>query len=52
MGGAHTAPEEAAASLKEAIISQLDELTALSPEKIRAGRYAKFRKFGEFSEVA
>jgi acetyl-CoA carboxylase carboxyl transferase subunit alpha len=52
LGGAHNAPEEAAASLKDAIIAQRDELTALSPEKIRAGRYAKFRKFGEFSEVA
>ncbi|HWB03405.1 MAG TPA: acetyl-CoA carboxylase carboxyltransferase subunit alpha [Verrucomicrobiales bacterium] len=52
MAGAHTNPEEAAASLKTAIIAQLDELAALSPQQIRAGRYAKFRRFGEFSNIA
>ncbi len=52
VGGAHTAPAEAAASLKAALLTQLDELTTLTPEQIRAGRYAKFRKFGEFSTVA
>ncbi len=52
VGGAHTAPEEAAASLKAAIISHLDDLTGLSREQIRKGRYAKFRKFGEFSVAA
>ena len=52
MGGAHTAPEEAAATLKAAIIAQLDALSGLTPNEIRAGRYAKFRKFGQFTEVA
>ena len=52
LGGAHHAPEEAAASLKAAILAQLDELTQLTPAQIRAGRYAKFRKYGEFTEVA
>lgn len=52
MGGAHNNPEEAAAALKAAIVSQLEELGALSPAEIRAGRYAKFRKYGEFTETA
>jgi acetyl-CoA carboxylase carboxyl transferase subunit alpha len=52
MGGAHNNPEEAAAALKAAIVSQLEALGSLSPAEIRAGRYAKFRKYGEFTETA
>lgn len=52
MGGAHTAPQQAADALKAAVIGQLEALAGLTPEQIRAGRYAKFRKFGEFTEAA
>lgn len=50
-GGAHTAPEEAAASLKAEIIRHLEELAPLTPAEIRAARYAKFRRFGEFTGI-
>jgi len=52
LGGAHTAPDEAAESLKTAVIAQLESLADLNSDKLRAGRYAKFRKFGEFAEAA
>ena len=52
LGGAHTAPNEAAEALQMAIVGQLESLGPLSPEKLRAERYGKFRKFGEFSEAA
>jgi len=50
LGGAHTAPDEAAESLKTAVVAQLESLGTLAPGKLRAARYAKFRKFGEFTE--
>jgi acetyl-CoA carboxylase carboxyl transferase subunit alpha len=52
MGGAHYAPAEAAASLKAAILTGLDDLSRQTSDALRAARYAKFRKFGEFTEVA
>ncbi len=51
-GGAHTDPDTAADSLKTTIVAQLEQLATLSGDELRAGRYAKFRKFGEFTEVA
>ena len=51
-GGAHTAPDKAAESLKAALITELESLAPLTPEKLRAARYSKFRKFGEFTEQA
>ena len=51
LGGAHTAPAEAADSLKMAVVAQLESLAGSSPEKLRAERYAKFRKFGQFTEL-
>ena len=51
-GGAHTAPDEAADALKTALVAQLESLAALPPDQLRAARYAKFRKFGEFTEQA
>jgi acetyl-CoA carboxylase carboxyl transferase subunit alpha len=50
LGGAHTAPGEAAESLKTAVVAQLESLAVLPPDKLRAARYAKFRKFGVFAE--
>jgi acetyl-CoA carboxylase carboxyl transferase subunit alpha len=52
LGGAHTDPDEAAKCLKAALLRHLDELSGKTPEQIRAGRYAKFRKYGQFSEHA
>jgi acetyl-CoA carboxylase carboxyl transferase subunit alpha len=52
LGGAHTAPGEAAEALKMAIVGQLESLATLTPETLRAERYGKFRKFGEFTELA
>src|SRR5690349_5632140 len=36
LGGAHTAPAEAAEALKLAVVGQLESLAPLSPEKLRA----------------
>ena len=52
VGGAHTDLPATADNLKAAILKHLDALTGLTPEQIRAGRYAKFRKYGEFTEQA
>lgn len=49
-GGAHTDPDAAAAALREALVRNLDELSALSPEELVDQRYARFRAFGEFTE--
>ena len=51
-GGAHRDHEAAAAMLGKVLAEQLDELSALSGEQIKAGRYEKFRAFGCFEEVA
>ena len=51
-GGAHTDPDAAAESLKAAILAQLESFDGQTPEQLRAARYAKFRRFGEFSEAA
>ena len=50
LGGAHTDPEATAANVKEALIRNLDEVAALSPEERRQQRYDKFRAFGHFEE--
>ena len=50
-GGAHYDPAAAAAALKVAILAQLDTLSALAPADLRAARYAKFRRFGVFTET-
>jgi acetyl-CoA carboxylase carboxyl transferase subunit alpha len=49
LGGAHYDPEASAAALRAAVIRHLDELTPLEAPALRAGRYAKFRRFGVFS---
>ncbi len=49
LGGAHKAPEESSKNLKEAIITALDELTAMDIDKLLTARYDKFRKIGIFT---
>jgi acetyl-CoA carboxylase carboxyl transferase subunit alpha len=51
LGGAHTVPGEAADALKMAVVGQLESLSGVPAEKLRADRYAKFRKFGQFTEL-
>lgn len=48
-GGAHHDVDAAAKALKETVSQSLRELQALSVEDLRAQRYEKFRKFGEWS---
>lgn len=45
-GGAHHDHVAAAASLREEVIKQLNELTAKSSDELRDERYQKFRHFG------
>jgi acetyl-CoA carboxylase carboxyl transferase subunit alpha len=47
-GGAHHDHAGTAASLRDAILSNLDELAKLSTEQLLDARYAKFRAFGEW----
>ncbi|VGO14143.1 Acetyl-coenzyme A carboxylase carboxyl transferase subunit alpha [Pontiella desulfatans] len=47
-GGAHTDHEAMAANLKTALLKNLEELMAMTPEQIMQDRYDKFRVMGEF----
>ncbi len=49
-GGAHRDHDRTAVNLGEALRRHLRELTALSPEALRADRYRKFRHMGAFVE--
>ena len=49
-GGAHRDHDLTARNLGEALRRHLAELTLLSPEALRADRYAKFRHMGAFVE--
>ena len=52
LGGAHRDPATAAATLKAALIENLDALSGVSgPERVRL-RAARFRRFGVFRETA
>ena len=51
-GGNHWAPLQAAATLKQALLTHLAELTALSESERVEGRYAKFRQMGRYLEGA
>lgn len=51
IGGAHADPLQAAASLKQALIENLDELTQMTPQQRRELRYQKFRRIGMYTEV-
>ncbi|MBN1442675.1 MAG: acetyl-CoA carboxylase carboxyltransferase subunit alpha, partial [Planctomycetes bacterium] len=50
LGGAHRDHQIAAATLKEAILRHLRELSGLSPEELIEDRYCKFQKIGAFEE--
>ena len=50
--GAHADPLGAAEMLKDALVAQLEELCALSPQQRRELRYQKFRQIGQYHEVA
>ncbi|WP_127529821.1 acetyl-CoA carboxylase carboxyltransferase subunit alpha [Paenibacillus kobensis] len=49
-GGAHRDLTEQAASIKEALVRHLKELTELTSEQLIEDRYNKFRKIGAFYE--
>lgn len=49
-GGAHTDPDTTAASLKEALVRNLHELSSLSVDELREGRWAKYESIGAFAE--
>ncbi len=51
-GGAHRDPQAMATSLKEAVLRQLEVLSALSLEELLAARTAKYRSIGQFAGVA
>ena len=46
LGGAHRAPEQAAAALGDAIEAQLDILSGLSAEQLLESRYQRLMQFG------
>ncbi len=50
LGGAHNDHEQAAESLKQAVLAAIAELRPLNHQQLLDQRYAKFRKFGEFTE--
>ncbi len=52
LGGAHTDPKGMAATLKQHILRNLKDVSSLSEEQRRQGRYAKFRAMGRFAEGA
>jgi acetyl-CoA carboxylase carboxyl transferase subunit alpha len=51
-GGAHSNPIEAAQTLKQSLLSALDELWRLSGQERRNLRYDKFRQMGIFTQIA
>ncbi len=50
VGGAHSNPLEAAATLKTALLQHLDELSQMTDQQRRDLRYQKFRNMGMFLE--
>lgn len=52
VGGAHSNPLEAAATLKSALLHHLDELSQMTDQQRRDSRYQKFRNMGMFLESA
>ncbi|MBD1853480.1 acetyl-CoA carboxylase carboxyl transferase subunit alpha [Leptolyngbya sp. FACHB-711] len=52
IGGAHSAPLAAAATLKHALLDNLQTLSQMTPHQRRELRYQKFRQIGQFQESA
>ena len=50
LGGAHRDHEAAAATLKQAVIANLDRLSGVSPDELLAMRQAKYRRIGVFTD--
>lgn len=50
VGGAHADPKAMAASLKQAILHNLDHLSGLSLDELIEARYKKFRAMGPFGK--
>lgn len=50
IGGAHSAPVEAAENLKKALLRNLNELLRFTPQERCDLRYQKFRQIGMFSQ--
>jgi acetyl-CoA carboxylase carboxyl transferase subunit alpha len=50
IGGAHSDPLEAARTLKQSLLDNLEELNRLTSQERRQLRYEKFRKIGVFTE--
>ena len=51
LGGAHRDHREAAAGLKSFLVKTLRELDGLSLDRLLDGRYEKFRRMGDFTEI-
>ena len=51
LGGAHQDQHAAVLNLRHAVLKHLDELSRQPIEQLLETRYAKFRKFGEFSDA-
>ncbi|GET41415.1 acetyl-CoA carboxylase carboxyl transferase subunit alpha [Microseira wollei] len=51
-GGAHADPLKAAATLKQALLQNLEELSQLTGQQRRELRYQKFRQIGVFAEIS
>ncbi len=49
-GGAHNDPAQAAAALKYALLKHLNDLRALSAEKLVSTRYERYRRLGSYQE--
>jgi acetyl-CoA carboxylase carboxyl transferase subunit alpha len=52
VGGAHSDPLAAAATLKDALLQNLEILTQLTSQQRRELRYQKFRRIGVFTEIS
>jgi acetyl-CoA carboxylase carboxyl transferase subunit alpha len=52
IGGAHSDPLQAATTLKQALLDNLDALNRLTAAERRQLRYEKFRRIGAFTEQA
>ena len=51
IGGAHSDPLQASATLKQALLENLEELSQMTQQQRRDLRYQKFRRIGMFAEV-
>lgn len=51
-GGAHADPLKAGATLKQALLQNLEELSQLTSQQRRELRYQKFRRIGVFTEIS